>query len=113
MLQNRADCDFIVDMNHGADCYATLQNGVCYNPNTMKSQCDYAVNSYFQKKGLASGSFCIKFKYIKMAKRNYKDPRYATSCEDYFLNFQVIYRITISCVIWLLNLERIGRLAWQ
>ena len=79
----------------------------------MKSHCDYVVNSYFQKKGLGSGCFCIKFKYIKMAKINYKDPRIATSCEDYILNFQVIYHITISCVIWLLNLERIGRLAWQ
>ena len=57
MLQNRVDCDFIVDMNHGANCYATFQNGACYNPNTMKSHCDYVVNSYFQKKGLASGSF--------------------------------------------------------
>ena len=47
-MNHGADCDFIVDMNHGADCY---------NPNTMKSHCDYAVNNYFQKKGLANGRF--------------------------------------------------------
>ena len=40
----------------GADCSAILQNGACYNPNTVKSHCDYAVNSYFQKKGQATGS---------------------------------------------------------
>ncbi|WJZ80104.1 hypothetical protein VitviT2T_000045 [Vitis vinifera] len=40
----------------GADCSPVLQNGACYNPNTVKDHCSYAVNSYFQKKGQASGS---------------------------------------------------------
>ncbi|CAM8883743.1 unnamed protein product [Rhodiola kirilowii] len=40
----------------GADCTPILQNGNCYNPNTVKSHCDYAVNSYFQRKGQVSGS---------------------------------------------------------
>ena len=33
-----------------------FQNGACYNPNTVKNHCDYAVNSYFQKKNQAVGS---------------------------------------------------------
>ncbi|KAF5734116.1 PLASMODESMATA CALLOSE-BINDING PROTEIN 3 [Tripterygium wilfordii] len=40
----------------GADCNPTHQNGPCFNPNTVKAHCDYAVNSYFQKKGQAQGS---------------------------------------------------------
>ncbi|GAB4840113.1 hypothetical protein Ancab_020872 [Ancistrocladus abbreviatus] len=40
----------------GADCSAILQNGACYQPNTVKSHCDYAVNSYFQRKGQVAGS---------------------------------------------------------
>ncbi|KAI3407539.1 X8 domain-containing protein [Psidium guajava] len=40
----------------GADCSPILQNGACYNPNTVKDHCNYAVNSYFQKKGEATGS---------------------------------------------------------
>lgn len=40
----------------GADCTAILQNGACYTPNTVKDHCSYAVNSYFQKKGQATGS---------------------------------------------------------
>ncbi|XWS69634.1 hypothetical protein CRYUN_Cryun04dG0195600 [Craigia yunnanensis] len=40
----------------GADCTAILQNGACYNPNTVKDHCNYAVNSYFQRKGQATGS---------------------------------------------------------
>ncbi|KAJ4713175.1 plasmodesmata callose-binding protein 3 [Melia azedarach] len=40
----------------GADCNPIHQNGVCFNPNTVKAHCDYAVNSYFQKKGQAQGS---------------------------------------------------------
>ncbi|KAL2515366.1 PLASMODESMATA CALLOSE-BINDING PROTEIN 3 [Forsythia ovata] len=35
----------------GADCNPTHQNGPCFNPNTVKAHCNYAVNSYFQKKG--------------------------------------------------------------
>ncbi|KAF3431577.1 hypothetical protein FNV43_RR26308 [Rhamnella rubrinervis] len=41
---------------NGADCSQILQNGACYNPNTVKNHCDYAVNSYFQKKNQAVGS---------------------------------------------------------
>ncbi|XP_028785594.1 PLASMODESMATA CALLOSE-BINDING PROTEIN 3 isoform X2 [Neltuma alba] len=40
----------------GADCTPLLQNGACYQPNTVKDHCSYAVNSYFQKKGQAQGS---------------------------------------------------------
>ncbi|KAH1074370.1 hypothetical protein J1N35_026698 [Gossypium stocksii] len=40
----------------GADCTPINQNGPCYNPNTVKDHCNYAVNSYFQKKGQAQGS---------------------------------------------------------
>ncbi|KAL7163755.1 hypothetical protein ACSBR2_039803 [Camellia fascicularis] len=40
----------------GADCSSIIQNGVCYNPNTVKDHCNYAVNSYFQKKSQVTGS---------------------------------------------------------
>lgn len=40
----------------GADCNPIHQNGACYNPNTIRNHCNYAVNSYFQKKGQAQGS---------------------------------------------------------
>lgn len=40
----------------GADCSPILQNGPCFNPNTIKDHCNYAVNSYFQRKGQAPGS---------------------------------------------------------
>lgn len=40
----------------GADCTPIHQNGACYNPNTVRGHCNYAVNSYFQKKGQAQGS---------------------------------------------------------
>ncbi|XP_059443088.1 PLASMODESMATA CALLOSE-BINDING PROTEIN 3-like [Corylus avellana] len=40
----------------GADCNPIHQNGPCYNPNSVRAHCSYAVNSYFQKKGQAQGS---------------------------------------------------------
>ncbi|XP_022951389.1 PLASMODESMATA CALLOSE-BINDING PROTEIN 3-like [Cucurbita moschata] len=40
----------------GADCSPILQNGVCFQPNTVKDHCSYAVNSYFQRKGQVQGS---------------------------------------------------------
>ncbi|KAI3452904.1 hypothetical protein Pfo_009567 [Paulownia fortunei] len=40
----------------GADCSAILQNGPCFNPNTVRDHCNYAVNSYYQRKGQIPGS---------------------------------------------------------
>ncbi|XP_072988375.1 PLASMODESMATA CALLOSE-BINDING PROTEIN 2-like [Typha latifolia] len=40
----------------GADCSPLLQNGACYNPNTVKAHCSYAANSYYQRKGRVQGS---------------------------------------------------------
>ncbi|CAJ1939736.1 unnamed protein product [Sphenostylis stenocarpa] len=40
----------------GADCTPILQNGACYQPNTVKDHCNYAVNSYYQRKGNAAGT---------------------------------------------------------
>ncbi|XP_022846561.1 PLASMODESMATA CALLOSE-BINDING PROTEIN 3-like [Olea europaea var. sylvestris] len=40
----------------GADCNPILQNGPCYQPNTVKDHCNYAVNSYYQTKGQSAGS---------------------------------------------------------
>lgn len=40
----------------GADCSPIRQNAACFNPNTVRAHCSYAVNSYFQKKGQAQGS---------------------------------------------------------
>ncbi|XP_050376159.1 PLASMODESMATA CALLOSE-BINDING PROTEIN 3-like [Argentina anserina] len=40
----------------GADCNPIKSSGSCYNPNSVKAHCDYAVNSYFQKKGQAQGT---------------------------------------------------------
>ncbi|XP_070027601.1 PLASMODESMATA CALLOSE-BINDING PROTEIN 3-like [Nicotiana sylvestris] len=38
----------------GADCNPIHTNGPCFNPNTVRAHCNYAVNSYFQKKGQTS-----------------------------------------------------------
>ncbi|MED6119859.1 hypothetical protein PIB30_015602 [Stylosanthes scabra] len=40
----------------GADCNPLHQGGPCFNPNTVRAHCNYAVNSYFQKKGQAQGA---------------------------------------------------------
>ncbi|CAN4084694.1 unnamed protein product [Withania somnifera] len=40
----------------GADCIPITQNGPCFNPNTIKDHCNYAVNSYYQRKGAAGAS---------------------------------------------------------
>ncbi|XP_019463117.1 PREDICTED: PLASMODESMATA CALLOSE-BINDING PROTEIN 3-like isoform X2 [Lupinus angustifolius] len=37
----------------GGDCNPLHQNGPCFQPNTLKAHCSYAVNSYYQKKGQA------------------------------------------------------------
>ncbi|XP_073004850.1 PLASMODESMATA CALLOSE-BINDING PROTEIN 2-like [Typha latifolia] len=40
----------------GADCNPILSNGACFQPNTVRSHCSYAVNSYYQRKGQAQGA---------------------------------------------------------
>lgn len=40
----------------GADCSPILSSGACFQPNTVKDHCSYAVNSYFQRKGQVQGS---------------------------------------------------------
>ncbi|GAB2270095.1 hypothetical protein Dimus_005008 [Dionaea muscipula] len=40
----------------GADCNPIKPKGACFNPNTVKDHCSYAVNSYFQKKGEVGGT---------------------------------------------------------
>ncbi|KAM7278646.1 hypothetical protein ACFE04_005780 [Oxalis oulophora] len=41
---------------NGADCGAIHEKGACYNPNTVRSHCNYAVNSFFQRKAQAPGT---------------------------------------------------------
>ncbi|OWM65236.1 PLASMODESMATA CALLOSE-BINDING PROTEIN 2-like [Punica granatum] len=41
---------------NGADCNPIRQNGVCYQPDSVRTHCSYAVNSYFQKKGQTTGA---------------------------------------------------------
>ncbi|KAL1220294.1 PLASMODESMATA CALLOSE-BINDING PROTEIN 3 [Cardamine amara subsp. amara] len=38
------------------DCTPIHDKGPCYQPNTVKSHCDWAVNTYFQRSGQISGS---------------------------------------------------------
>ncbi|KAK4257246.1 hypothetical protein QN277_006859 [Acacia crassicarpa] len=40
----------------GADCNPIHQNGPCFQPNTVRAHCSYAVNSFFQKKGQGPGT---------------------------------------------------------
>lgn len=40
----------------GADCNPIHLNGPCFQPNTVKAHCSYAVNSFFQKKAQGQGS---------------------------------------------------------
>ncbi|XP_054822195.1 PLASMODESMATA CALLOSE-BINDING PROTEIN 3-like [Prosopis cineraria] len=40
----------------GADCNPIHQNGPCFQPNTVRAHCSYAVNSFFQKKGQGQGT---------------------------------------------------------
>ncbi|KAB2038016.1 hypothetical protein ERO13_D03G096300v2 [Gossypium hirsutum] len=40
----------------GADCNPIHLKGSCFNPDTVKAHCSYAVNSYFQRKGQAQGT---------------------------------------------------------
>ncbi|XP_010425144.1 PREDICTED: PLASMODESMATA CALLOSE-BINDING PROTEIN 3-like isoform X2 [Camelina sativa] len=38
------------------DCTPIHDKGPCYQPNTVKSHCDWAVNTYFQRSGQIPGS---------------------------------------------------------
>ncbi|KAL9254446.1 PLASMODESMATA CALLOSE-BINDING PROTEIN 3-like protein [Drosera capensis] len=40
----------------GADCNPIKPKGACFNPDTVRAHCSYAVNSYFQKKGEIGGT---------------------------------------------------------
>ncbi|KAK8694997.1 hypothetical protein V6N13_072539 [Hibiscus sabdariffa] len=40
----------------GAECSPTHVKGPCFNPDTVRAHCNYAVNSFFQKKGQAPGT---------------------------------------------------------
>lgn len=41
----------------GADCMPILQNGACFQPNTVRSHCSWAVNSYYQRRS-SLGATC-------------------------------------------------------
>ncbi|KAH0864141.1 hypothetical protein HID58_081352 [Brassica napus] len=58
----------------GADCGPIHQNGPCFNPNTVKSHCSYAVNSFFQKKRQSQGT-CD---FAGTATVSASDPSYTT-----------------------------------
>ncbi|CAA0822501.1 PLASMODESMATA CALLOSE-BINDING PROTEIN 3 [Striga hermonthica] len=40
----------------GADCTDIHQNGPCFNPNTVRDHCNFAVNSYYQRRNQVQGS---------------------------------------------------------
>ncbi|XP_028763474.1 PLASMODESMATA CALLOSE-BINDING PROTEIN 3-like [Neltuma alba] len=40
----------------GADCNPIRPSGPCFQPNTVRAHCNYAVNSYFQRKSQSSGA---------------------------------------------------------
>ncbi|KAE8672522.1 PLASMODESMATA CALLOSE-BINDING PROTEIN 3 [Hibiscus syriacus] len=40
----------------GADCNPIHMKGPCFNPDTVRAHCNYAVNSFFQRKGQAQGT---------------------------------------------------------
>uniref|UniRef100_A0A1J3F980 Plasmodesmata callose-binding protein 1 n=1 Tax=Noccaea caerulescens TaxID=107243 RepID=A0A1J3F980_NOCCA len=41
---------------NGADCNPTHPKAPCFNPDNVRSHCNYAVNSFFQKKGQSPGT---------------------------------------------------------
>ncbi|GMI75733.1 plasmodesmata callose-binding protein 3 [Hibiscus trionum] len=57
----------------GADCSPTHVKGPCFNPDTVRAHCNYAVNSFFQKKGQAQGT-CD---FAATATLTNSDPSYA------------------------------------
>ncbi|XP_073314429.1 PLASMODESMATA CALLOSE-BINDING PROTEIN 1-like [Primulina huaijiensis] len=65
-LCNTASSNTVLQQNidyacgNGADCSAILQNGACFLPNTAGDHCNYAVNSYYQRKGQINGSCDFK-----------------------------------------------------
>ncbi|KAL3511054.1 hypothetical protein ACH5RR_030455 [Cinchona calisaya] len=52
--QLQKDIDYAC--GNGADCTQIQSTAPCYNPNTVKDHCNYAVNSYYQRKGQVPGS---------------------------------------------------------
>ncbi|KAJ4877472.1 PLASMODESMATA CALLOSE-BINDING PROTEIN 1 [Raphanus sativus] len=51
VLQNTLD----YACGNGADCNPTHPKAPCFNPDNVRSHCNYAVNSFFQKKGQSPG----------------------------------------------------------
>lgn len=89
---------------NGADCGPISPNGPCFNPNTVKDHCNYAVNSYYQKKGQTP----INCDFASSATVVQTLPAgKLTSCKFIILITPSISRIKISlysyvCVSWLL-----------